>query len=140
MDHSLHQPSLACLPKRGCLNTKHRHPPMYSWKAENVDQTVKRLFKKFKTARESEFLALLDWRNTLTAGIGTSPAQRLFGRRCRTPLPVAISVLQRSYPTEEDTRKLIGNKQRQKFYYNKHSKTSNSRIKKNRNLFHLKDP
>ena len=103
---------------------------MYSRKAENVDQTVKRLFKKFKTARESEFLALLDWRNTLTAGIGTSPAQRLFGRRCRTPLPVAISVLQRSYPTEEDTRKLIGNKQRQKFYYNKHSKTSNSRIKK----------
>ena len=74
MDRSLHQPSLACLPKRGCLNTKHHHPPMYSRKAENADQTVKRLFKKFKTAGGSEFLALLDWPNTRTAGIGTSPA------------------------------------------------------------------
>ncbi|XP_048577104.1 uncharacterized protein K02A2.6-like [Nematostella vectensis] len=91
-------------------------------KAENAVQTVKRLFKKCKTSGGSEFQALLDWRNTPTAGIGTSPAQRLFGRRCKTLLPVAGSLLQPSYNTEEDTRKLIGTKQRQKFYYDKHSK------------------
>ena len=96
--------------------------PQSNGKAERAVQTVKRLFKKCKTSKGSEFQALLDWRNTPTAGIGTSPAQRLFGRRCKTLLPVAGSLLQPSYPTEEDTRKLIGTKQRQKFHYNKHSK------------------
>lgn len=44
-------------------------------KAENAVQTVKRLFKKCKSSGGSEFQALLDWRNTPTTGIGTSPAQ-----------------------------------------------------------------
>ena len=32
--------------------------------------------------------ALLDWQNTPADGVGTSLAQRLMGRRCRTLLPV----------------------------------------------------
>lgn len=90
-------------------------------KAENAVQMVKRLFKKCKSSGGSEFQALLDWRNTPTAGIGTSPAQRLFGQ-CKTLLPIAGSLLQPSYPTEEDTRKLVGVKQRQKYLYDKQSK------------------
>lgn len=43
-------------------------------KAENAVQTIKRLFTKCKASGVSEFQALLDWRNTPTAGIGTSPA------------------------------------------------------------------
>ena len=67
----------------------------------------------------SEFQALLDWRNTPTAEIGASPAQRLMSRRCKTLLPVAGSLLQPSVPTEADTRKLLGTKQQQQHYYNK---------------------
>ena len=55
-------------------------------------------------------------------GIGTSPAQRLMGRRCKTLLPVAGSLSQPNFPTEDDSRKLLGTKQRQQFYYNKHAK------------------
>lgn len=96
--------------------------PQSNGKAENAVKTVKRLFSKCKEAGRSEFQALLDWRNTPSAGIGTSPAQRLMGRRCKTLLPVAGSLLQPQYATEEDTRALIGVKQRQQHYYDKHSK------------------
>lgn len=96
--------------------------PQSNGKAENAVRTVKNLFTKCKASGASEFQALLDWRNTPTAGIGTSPTQRLMGRRCKTLLPVAGSLLQPNFPTEEDTRKLIGTKQRQQHYYNKQAK------------------
>ena len=96
--------------------------PQSNGKAENAVQTVKRLFAKCKSSGGSEFQGLLDWRNAPPAGIGSSPAQCLFGRRCKTLLPVAGSVLQPSYPTEEHTRKIIGAKQRQQYYYNRQSK------------------
>lgn len=77
-------------------------------KAENAVQTVKRLFKKCKTSEDQNSKHFL-----------TSAAHQ-----CKTLLPVADYLLQPSYPTDEETRnsKLIGNKQRQKFYYNKHRK------------------
>ena len=96
--------------------------PQSNGKAENAVQTVKRLFAKCKSSGGSDFQALLGWRNTPRAGIGSSPAQRLFGRRCKTLLPVVGSLLQPSYPTKEDTRKVIGAKQRQQYYYNRQSK------------------
>ena len=55
--------------------------PQSNGKAENAVQTVKRLFTKCKASGQSEYLALLDWRNTPTEGVGTSPAQRLFVRK-----------------------------------------------------------
>ncbi|KAL9979611.1 hypothetical protein ACROYT_G017294 [Oculina patagonica] len=96
--------------------------PQSIGKAEKAVQTVKNLFRKCKASGTSEFQALLDWRNTPTAGIGTSSAQRLMGRRCKTLLPVAGSLLQPNFPTEEDSRKLLGTKQRQLFYYKKQAK------------------
>ncbi|XP_048576999.1 uncharacterized protein LOC125559095 [Nematostella vectensis] len=101
------------------------HPPTYAQsngKAENAVETVKRLFKKCKASGVSEFQAFLDWRNTPTAGIGTSPAQRLMGRRCKTLLPVAGSLLQPRHSTEEETRRLIGAKERQRHYYDQHAR------------------
>ena len=110
MDRSLHQPRLACLPKRGFLNTEHHLPPMRSQmgKQKNAVQTVKRLFKKCKTSGDQNS------KHFLTSAV----------HQCKTLLPVADYLLQPSYPTGEDTTnsKLIGNKQRQKFYYNKHRK------------------
>ena len=93
--------------------------PQSNGNAENAVKTVKRLFKKCKDSGQSEFLALLDWRNTPTEGMGTSPAQRLLGRRCRTLLPIADSLLKPRYDTDTDNRALIGIKQCQQYYYNR---------------------
>ena len=54
-------------------------------------RTVKRLFEKCKETGVSELQALLDWRNTPSEGMDTSPAQRLMGRRSRTLLPMSVS-------------------------------------------------
>jgi len=53
-------------------------------------------------------LALLDWRNTPTEGIGTSLEQHLLGHR--TLLPIAESLLKPHYDTGGDTRALAGAK------------------------------
>ena len=80
------------------------------------------LFTKCQETGQSEFQALLDWRNTPSEGMTTSPAQRLMGRRCKTLLPIAGCLLQPSFPTEQDTRDLLGRKAKQAHYYNRHIK------------------
>ena len=50
-------------------------------KIQNPVKTVKRLFTKCKEMGQSEYMALLDWRNTPTESIGTSPVQRFFGHQ-----------------------------------------------------------
>ena len=56
-------------------------------------RTLKCLFEKCKETGVSEFQALIDWRNTPSEEMDTSPAQRLMGRRCRTLLPMSESLL-----------------------------------------------
>ena len=85
-------------------------------------KTVKRLFTKCRASGPSEYLALLDWRNTPSEGIGTSPAQRLFGRCCKILLPMSGSLLQPQYSMAEDTSALNAQKQHQKFYYDRQAK------------------
>ena len=94
-------------------------PSFAQSKAENAAQTIKQLFTKCKASRVSEFQAQLDWQNTPTARIGTSPSQCLMGRRCKTLLPVAGSLLQPRYSTEEETCRLIGAKEHHRHYYNR---------------------
>ena len=96
--------------------------PQSNGKAENAVKTVKRLFTKCRASGESEFLALLNWRNTPTEGIGTSPAQRFFGRCCKTLLPMAQQLLQPQYPVKKDMTFLNTQKLRQRFYYNRQAK------------------
>ena len=96
--------------------------PQSNGKAENAVKIVKRLFTKCRASGQSEYLALLDWCNTPSEGIGTSPAQRLFDRRCKTLLPMSGSLLQPRYSTAEDTSALNAQKQRQKFYYDHQAK------------------
>jgi len=85
-------------------------------------KTVKRLFTKCKEDGVSEFLALLDWRNTPSEGMGTSPAQRLMGRRCKTLLPMAAPLLEPRHSTVNDSRALLAAKAKQEHYYNAHSR------------------
>ena len=102
--------------------TSSPHYPQSNGKSENAVKTVKNLFRKCKAPGQSEFLALLDWRNTPTEGIGTSPAQRLMGCRCKTLLPMAGTLLKPRFDIEGDARALAGAKQRQLYYYNKRAK------------------
>ena len=45
--------------------------PQSNGKSENAVKTCKTLFKKARLVRKDPLLALLDWRNTLSEGIGT---------------------------------------------------------------------
>jgi len=65
---------------------------------------------------------LLDWRNTPTEGIETSPAQGFLERRCKTLLFTASSLLKLRYAVGKDKKDLNWLKDKQKFYYNRHTK------------------
>ena len=97
--------------------------PQANGKAEQAVQTVKRLFQKCKETGQSEFLALLDWRNTPSEGIGVSPAQRLLGRRCQTLMPTTATLLQPRFPIDGDKEALLDQKRRQKSYFDRSAKS-----------------
>ena len=54
-------------------------------KAESAVKIAKRLLKRSR----DPYRALLEWRNTPTAGMGSSPAQRLLARRTRAAVPTS---------------------------------------------------
>ena len=65
-------------------------------------------------------LALLEWRNTPTEGMHASPSQLLYGRRTRTRLPVAKTLLEPCVIT--NVPKMIEmRKQKQKQCYDQHT-------------------
>ena len=61
-------------------------------KAESSVRTVKHLFKEAERDGKDPLLALLDYGNNHTEGLGTSPSQRLMSRRTRNLLPTAASL------------------------------------------------
>ena len=83
---------------------------------------IPRRITKCRESNCSEFLALLDWRNTPTEGLGSSPAQWFLGRCCKTLLPAHGMLLKPQYPTERDTQAINRQKQRQQQYYDVHTK------------------
>ena len=95
--------------------------PKSNGKSENAVRTAKRLVKKAKESGRDPYLSLLDWRNTPSEGVGYSPAQRLLCRRTRTLIPTAKNLLKSTIPKGVD-RKLLEQKSKQAFYYNKGTK------------------
>ena len=70
--------------------------PRYAQSSGHVERaigTVKNLVKKAMEDGSDVQLALLNFRNTVREGYSASPAQLLFGRRCRTLLPIQRSRL-----------------------------------------------
>ena len=55
--------------------------------------------------------------------MGTSPAQRFLGRRCKTLLPTKQQQLNPRYSTKEDARALYKQKLKQQHYYNRRGRT-----------------
>ncbi|XP_015749726.1 PREDICTED: uncharacterized protein LOC107329559 [Acropora digitifera] len=87
-------------------------------KAENAVKTAKSLLEKAAKAEQDPYLALLDWRNTPTETLNSSPVQRLFGRRTKTLLPTSNRLLKPKLPEEVD-QKLKLQKAKQSLHYNK---------------------
>jgi len=102
----------------------HTSSPRYSQsngKVENAVKTAKRLMTKALDDKADPFLALLDWRNTPSEQLHQSSAQMQFGRRTRTKLPVAQTLL-RTLDTKAMRSALSAAKRPQADYYNKHTR------------------
>ena len=95
--------------------------PQSNGKAENAIKTAKSIMKKAKEAGRDPYLSLLDWRNTPSEGMSSSPAQRMFGRRTRTLLPTT-SYLLKPKVQEDVKEKLLKQKSKQAKYYNQNTK------------------
>ena len=94
--------------------------PQGNGKAENAVKTVKNLLRKSKAAHTDPLLAILEWRNTPTEGLNSSPAQRLMSRRTRTCLPTTSGLLRPEVPNVDNLNEKEKAKQRK--YYNRHAK------------------
>ncbi|KAK3746314.1 hypothetical protein QZH41_006886 [Actinostola sp. cb2023] len=103
------------------LTTSSPNYPQSNGRVENAVKTAKRLMKKTKEAGTDFYLALLDWRNTPTEGVNSSPAQRLYGRRTRTLLPTSATLLKPKIP-HNVRDKLLVKKELQTKYYNRHTR------------------
>ena len=84
-------------------------------------KTAKRLMTKALEDKADPFLALLDWRNTPSEQLQQSPVQILFGRRTRTKLPMAKTLLH-TPETCSVKNALFASKNKQAAYYNRHTK------------------
>lgn len=88
-------------------------------KVESAVKTAKWLLCKACEAATDPYLAILDYRNTLTQGVGSSPVQRLMSRRTKTLLPATNQLLQMqaSKPSYQQA-KLIKWQNKQEWHYN----------------------
>ena len=62
--------------------------PQSNGKVEAAVNSAKSVMRKSRKARTDQYLALLEYRNTPSQGLGTSPVQRLMSRRTRAQLPI----------------------------------------------------
>lgn len=92
-------------------------------KAESAVKEAKKLLTRAKETNEDPYIMLLERRNTPSAEIGCSPAQRLFSRRTRTLLPVANTLLRPEIPSHSLVYKRLRERMlRQKKYYDRGTK------------------
>ena len=100
--------------------TSSPYHPESNGRAENAVKTCKSLLTKARADKRDPLLALLEWRNTSSKGMNASPVQLLYGRRARTRLPVTKSLLVPQVISDVP-QKIKSRKQKQKFYYDRHS-------------------
>ena len=97
--------------------------PQSNGKAESGVKVAKQLLKKAKDSGRDQYLAILDYRNTPTQGVNSSPAQRMLNRRTRTLLPTAASLLEPCHVDIKSERsKLKTHQDKQATYYNRSAK------------------
>ena len=101
--------------------TSSPHYAQSNGKVENAVKTAKRILKKAQADNRDPYLALLDWRNTPTEGLHSSPVQRLMGRRTRTLLPTSAKLLKPKLPSRVK-ESLTKKRMKQAYYYNRGAK------------------
>lgn len=86
-------------------------------------KTFKNVLAKAVKSEQDPYLVLLvmDWRNTPTETLNSSPVQRLFGRRTKTRLPTSNQLLKPKL-LQEVSQKLKLQKAKESLYYNKGAK------------------
>ena len=93
-------------------------------KAESAVKIAKKLIGKVTADNRDLQLTILDWRNTPTVGLQTSPAQKLHSRCTRTLLPTTESLL---LPVVVDNEAVVEDirlrHHKVKFYYDRQAKS-----------------
>ena len=98
------------------------HYPRSNGMAKRAVQTVKNLLKKAILGKRDPYLALFEYRNTPMSDILGSPAQRLMGHRTKTLLPTSNKLLQpKTIHPKTVQSELTKRKEKQKFYYDRHT-------------------
>ena len=90
-------------------------------KAKSAVKQAKRIIRTCKSSNDDIYLALLAHRNTPQTTHETSPAQRLFNRRTKTPLPVSEKLLQPKINPQANKR-IQQRQQLQKKYHDRGAK------------------
>ena len=83
--------------------------PQANGMVESAVKTAKMLIRMAEHSGGDVWMAMLDFRNTPSQGMATSPAQRMFNRRTQTSVPISASLLQPVVTTtsdEEDRKKI----------------------------------
>ena len=86
---------------------------------EAAFKTTKTLQKKATKANQDQWLSFLNYRNTPTEGMDSSPVQRLMSKRPKTTLPIAQHLLE---PEIQSERKLTNKRRMAKKYFDRGSK------------------
>ena len=94
--------------------------PRSNGSAKNAVKTCKSLLIKARADKRDPLLVLLEWCNTPSEGMNASPVQLLYGQRTYTRLSVTKSLLV-SQVLFDVSEKIKSKKQKQKFYYDRHS-------------------
>ena len=94
--------------------------PQANGKAESAVKSAKTLMKKAKESKTDPYLALLELRNIPGEKVKSSPAQRLFGRRTRTKVPVSKKLLKPKIVTGVE-QQLVDRKISQAKFYNRNT-------------------
>ena len=85
---------------------------------EAAVKTAKTLQKKASEAHRDQWLSFLEYRNTPTEGMDSSPVQRLMSKRTKTLLPVAQHLLEPEIQSDVE-RKLTKKRRKAKKYFDR---------------------
>ena len=95
--------------------------PQSNGKVEAAVNSVENVMRKSRKSKTDPYLAVLEYRNTPSLGLGTSPVQRLMSRRTRAQLPIIPQIL-RSVVQPGNHQQLLAKKERQVLAYNREAK------------------
>ncbi|PIK42673.1 hypothetical protein BSL78_20470 [Apostichopus japonicus] len=105
MDHHSIQQNLVNFQTSTNLITQQAHLDIHKDGSESAVKIAKNLIKKTSESKGDFYLNLLNWRNTPTEGLNSSPAQRLYSRRTKTLIPTVNSLLKPKVPNNVKSNK-----------------------------------